>query len=106
MTYIGLAARLFALFASFSFGFFAQAPFLVIKQSTLLVKGDSTAVQAVSGQPAFFDGKQVQGGNTTKYRQKNKYIHSPSAALSAPGVERCRTIGCCPGGSGAVCVQV
>ena len=61
-------AQLFALIADLFFGLSAQTPFFVIKQSTLLVKGNSTAVQAVCGQPAFFKGKQVQGGNTAKYQ--------------------------------------
>ena len=94
------------MFAGFFFGLSAQTPFFVIKQGTLLVKGYSTAVQAVCGQPAFFEGKQIQGGNTAKYQQKYKYIHKTSAASSEPGVECCRAVGCGPGGSGAGCVQV
>ena len=60
--------QLVAVFAGFFFGLSAQTPFFVIKQGTLLVKGVSTAVQTVCGQPALFEGKQVQGGDTAKYQ--------------------------------------
>ena len=65
---LALNTKTLPLLLGLFFGLSAQAPFFVIKQGTLLVKGDSTAVQAVCGQPALFKGKQVQCGNTAKYQ--------------------------------------
>ena len=97
--------QLLTLFAGSLFGFFAQTAFFFLKQSTLLVKGNSAAVQTVCGQPAFFEGQEVQGGNAAEYQQKNECIHTTSAALPGPGIKPCRSVGCGPGCGGAGCVQ-
>ena len=68
ISYVFSVAQLFALITGFFFGLLAQTPFFVIKQCTLLVERDSTAVKAICWQPALFKGKQVQGGNTAKYQ--------------------------------------